>query len=137
MHDDLLAELRRLFPIGVGIVALVVVAWVDQRRSLASLESAVVEALSDSEALSAWAIAERPPLDERDVYIDDVVKALERLCRQGRAVRWYTELETLEPGCWRRQAVYRRLCSVGSAPVPAPSREAHHPANGVYDARRR
>lgn len=86
-------------------------------------------------ALPVWALLDSAPLDGCDDVSDhEVFGVLERLCQQGRAVRWHTLLATLEAECCQRRAVNSRIGSMHEGPARAPLGEPLHRAHGVHDA---
>ena len=105
--DDAFLIVVRYFPILFVVAGVLVVVWFSRQRLPHELESDVLAALSETEALTPMTIRQRPPLDYQDVDVRLIERVLERLCMSGLAVRWYDTSNTSE-----RCAVYRRVRSV-------------------------
>jgi hypothetical protein len=103
--DDTLMAAIRFAPLLFIIGGVLMVAWLSRQRSPQELQPDVLAALSETEALPARTIRQRPPLDRLDLDADALKRMLDELCGAGLAVRWY---ETVEA---ERQPVYRRISS--------------------------
>ena len=104
--DDAFLIFVRYAPFVFILAGVLVVAYLSKQRSTHDLQPDVLAALSETEALPARTIRQRPPLASLDVETDMLVRVLDELCGAGLAVRWY---ETIEA---ERQVVYRRIRSV-------------------------
>jgi hypothetical protein len=104
--NDALLAVVRYAPLLFIIGGVLMVVWLSRQRSVEELQPDVLAALSETEALPARAIRQRPPLDGLDVDGEMLVRVLDELCGAGLAVRWY---ETVEA---ERQVVYRRIRSL-------------------------
>ena len=106
MDDPLLAVLRYA-PIAFVVLGVGFVVWLARQRLPFELQPDILAALSDTEALPAATILQRPPLAYQDVDVKTLNAVLERMCTDGLVVRWY-EQDVEAPGK-ERQAVYRRV----------------------------
>jgi hypothetical protein len=104
--DDAFLIFVRYAPFAFILGGVLVVAWLSRQRSAHELQPDVLAALSETEALPARTIRQRPPLDQLDVDGEMLVRVLDELCGAGLVVRWY---ETVEA---ERQVVYRRIRSL-------------------------
>ena len=122
IDDDLWLAALRYAPLLFVLAGIAVVVWLNRQRLPDDVQPDVLAALSDTEALPAWSIRQRPPLDTQVVDLETLTLVLERLRHLGLAVRWYEVVDVPGPdGRPRRerQAVYRRV-----APRSAPSPQA-------------
>jgi hypothetical protein len=103
MDDPLLAVLRYV-PIAFVVLGVGFVVWLARQRLPFELQPDILAALSDTEALPARTILQRPPLAYQNVDLKTLATVLERMCNDGLVVRWYEDV----PG-HERQAVYRRV----------------------------
>ena len=103
--DDVLLVFVRYAPLLFIIAGITVVVWLSRQRLPQDLQPDVLAALSDSEALPAHAIRQRPPLDHQNVDLRALETALEDLRCKGLAVRWFAPDSTGQ----QRHAVYRRV----------------------------
>jgi hypothetical protein len=113
MDDPVLAMLRYA-PIVFVVLGVGFVVWLARQRLPFELQPDILEALSDTEALPAAAIRQRPPLAYQDVDIKTLAAVLERLSNDGLVVRWYEVVEAAASSNaprGERQAVYRRVNS--------------------------
>jgi hypothetical protein len=109
--DPVLATLRYA-PMLFVVVGVGFVVWLARQRLPFELQPDVLAALSDTEALPASTIRQRPPLAYQNVDINTLASVLERLCNDGLVVRWYEVIDAPAPGSTsqgERQAVYRRV----------------------------
>src|SRR6266849_861101 len=106
MDDPLLAVLRYA-PIVFVVFGVGFVVWLSRQRLPFELQPDILAALSDTEALTAATILQRPPLAYQNVDLKTLAAVLERMCNDGLVVRWY-EQDAEAPG-QERQAVYRRV----------------------------
>jgi hypothetical protein len=93
----------RYAPLLFVFAGLSVVLWLARQRLPAEIQPDVLEALSESEALSPRVIRERPPLAHQNIDLKLLETVLEHLCSAGQVVRWYESVGS------ERQAVYRRV----------------------------
>jgi hypothetical protein len=113
MDDPVLAMLRYA-PIVFVVLGVGFVVWLARQRLPFELQPDILAALSDTEALPAATIRQRPPLSYQDVDIKTLAAVLDRLCNDGLVVRWYEVVEAAGPrnsSPGERQAVYRRVSS--------------------------
>jgi len=103
MDDPLLAVLRYA-PIVFVVTGVGFVVWLARQRLPFELQPDILAALSDTEALPAATILQRPPLAYQNVDLKTLATVLERMCNDGLVVRWYEEVVGQE-----RQTVYRRV----------------------------
>jgi hypothetical protein len=82
--DDPLLSVAAVFPVALALVGGGFVWWAARTRFPADVESDVLEALSEREALPLRVICHRASLDPTTA-----ASALEHLRQTGRAVRWY------------------------------------------------
>jgi hypothetical protein len=87
--DDPLLTVATVFPLLLMGVGFGFIWWTSRIRFPAEVESDVLEALSEREALPVRTICRRAPLAELGVDPTTVESALEHLRQTGRAVRWY------------------------------------------------
>lgn len=106
MTDDGVWVFVRYAPMAFVVAGGLVVWWMSRQRLPQEIQPDVLEALSETEALPSNLIRQRPPLDHQDIDPRLLETILERLCRDGLAVRWYEGVDT------ERQAVYRRIKTV-------------------------
>ena len=104
--DDAFLSFVRYAPIAFVVAGVLVIIWFSRQRLPHELEPDVLAALSETEALSAMTIRQRPPLAYQDVDLRMLERVLEQLCMSGQAVRWYIAEEATE-----RRPVYRRVRS--------------------------
>ncbi len=78
--------------------------WLSRDRSASELQPDVLAALSETEALSAAQLCQRPPLAGQSFDPKVLLNVLDELCGSGRAVRWY-----VYKGEDQREPVYRRI----------------------------
>jgi hypothetical protein len=117
MGDDPLLAVLRYAPIVFVVLALGFVVWLARQRLPFELQPDILAALSDTEALPASTIRQRPPLAYQDLDIKTLASVLDRLCNDGLVVRWYEVVEVPGPGRTaqrERQAVYRRVSGGGA-----------------------
>jgi hypothetical protein len=114
MADDPLLAVLRYAPFAFVVFGVGFVVWLARQRLPFELQPDILAALSDTEALPAATIRQRPPLSYQDVDIKTLATVLERMCTDGLVVRWYEE-DVEAPGR-ERQAVYRRV-SADSMPT--------------------
>jgi hypothetical protein len=95
--DDPLLTIAAVFPFVLACVGAGFVWWAAHTRLPADVESEVLAALSNSEALPVLVICRRARVADPTT----VESALEHLRQTGRAVRWVSR----EP----RETVYRRV----------------------------
>ena len=110
--NDLFLAVVRYAPLLFVIAGILVVVWLSRHPLPVDLRGDVLAALSDTEALPAWAIRQRPPLAYQDVDLDTLDLVLQHLCNDGLVVRWYEAVEVPRSGDSARrdrQAVYRRI----------------------------
>jgi len=107
MGDDPVLAVLRYAPIVFVICGVGFVVWLARQRLPFELQPDILAALSDTEALPAATILQRPPLAYQDVDVKTLNAVLERMCTDGLVVRWY-EQDVEAPG-EERQAVYRRV----------------------------
>jgi hypothetical protein len=101
MDDPVMAVLRYA-PIAFVVLGVGFVVWLARQRLPFELQPDILAALSDTEALPAETIRQRPPLTYLNVDVKTLAAVLERLCNDGLVVRWYEGADR------ERQAVYRR-----------------------------
>jgi hypothetical protein len=106
MGDDPVLAVLRYAPIVFVVLGVGFVVWLARQRLPFELQPDILAALSDTEALPAAAILQRPPLAYQNVDLKTLAAVLERMCNDGLVVRWYADVEA--PGR-ERQAVYRRV----------------------------
>src|SRR5437879_4862207 len=92
MDDPILAVLRYA-PIVFVVLGVGFVVWLARQRLPFELQPDILAALSDTEALPAWTIRQRPPLAYQDVDLKTLASVLERMCHDGLVVRWYEVVE--------------------------------------------
>ncbi len=114
MGDDPLLAVLRYAPIVFVVLGVGFVVWLARQRLPFELQPDILAALSDTQALPAATIRQRPPLAYQNVDLKTLAAVLERMCTDGLVVRWYEE-DVHAPG-HERQAVYRRV-SAGSTPT--------------------
>src|ERR1700738_2115533 len=102
MGDDPLLAILRYVPIAFVVLGVGFVVWLARQRLPFELQPDILAALSDTEALSAEMIRQRPTLAYLNVDRKTLADVLERLCNDGLVVRWYEGVDR------ERQAVYRR-----------------------------
>src|SRR6266849_5800102 len=90
MDDPLLAVLRYA-PIVFVVLGVGFVVWLARQRLPFELQPDILAALSDTEALPAKTILERPPLVYQNVDVKTLATVLERMCNDGLVVRWYEQ----------------------------------------------
>jgi len=100
--DDTFLSVIRFAPLLFIFGGVLMVWWLSRQRSPLELQPDVLAAMSETEALPARTIRQRPPLDRLDIDVDALVRVLDELCGAGLAVRWY---ETVDA---ERLLVYRR-----------------------------
>jgi len=100
--DDMFLALIRFAPLLFIFGGVLVVWWLSRQRSSSELQPDVLAAMSETEALPARMIRQRPTLDRLDIEVEALARVLDELCGAGLAVRWY---ETVDA---ERQLVYRR-----------------------------
>src|SRR6266478_4374885 len=105
MDDPLLAVLRYA-PIAFVVFGVGFVVWLARQRLPFELQPDILAALSDTEALPASTIRQRPPLAYQNVDTKTLASVLERMCNDGLVVRWYEDVGAPDR---ERQAVYRRV----------------------------
>src|SRR5437879_2746246 len=105
MGDDPLLAVLRYVPILFVVLGVGFVVWLARQRLPFELQPDILAALSDTEALPAQTILERPPLAYQNVDLKTLAAVLERMCNDGLVVRWYEDKESGR----ERQAVYRRV----------------------------
>jgi hypothetical protein len=103
--DDPFLAFVRYAPLVFVLGGVLTVFWLSRQRLPHEIEPDVLEALSDTEALSSRAIRDRPPLAHQDVDLRTLERILDEFCTTGRAVRWF------EPAAARPVFVYRRIKS--------------------------
>lgn len=101
--DDTFLAFVRFAPLLFIFGGVLVVWWLSRQRSPHELQPDVLAALSETEALPARTIRQRPPLDHVDIDAEALGRVLDELCGAGLAVRWY---ETVDA---ERLVVYRRI----------------------------
>src|SRR5258708_20445590 len=106
MDDPLLAVLRYV-PIAFVLLGVGFVVWLARQRLPFELQPDILAALSDTEALPAKTILERPPLAYQNVDLQTLAPALQRRSNDGLVARWYAQ--ALERPNRERQACYRRV----------------------------
>jgi hypothetical protein len=106
MGDDPVLAVLRYAPIVFVVLGVGFVVWLARQRLPFELQPDILAALSDTEALPAKTILERPPLAYQNVDLKTLAAVLERMCNDGLVVRWYEDVA--DPGR-ERQAVYRRV----------------------------
>ena len=114
MSDDPLLAVLRYAPIVFVVFGVGFVVWLARQRLPFELQPEILAALSDTEALPAATIRQRPPLAYQNVDVKTLATVLERMCNDGLVVRWYQE-DVDGPG-HERQVVYRRV-SADSMPT--------------------
>src|SRR5438094_8960402 len=92
MDDPVLAVLRYA-PIVFVFAGVGFVVWLARQRLPFELQPDILAALSDTEALPAPTIRERPPLAHQDVDVKTLAAILERMCNDGLVVRWYQDVD--------------------------------------------
>jgi hypothetical protein len=117
MGDDPLLAVLRYAPIVFVVVGVGFVVWLARQRLPFELQPDILAAMSDTEALPASTIRQRPPLTYQDIDPKTLAVVLERMCNDGLVVRWYEVVEPPAPDGTQsqRQAVYRRV-SAASTP---------------------
>jgi hypothetical protein len=113
MDDPLLAILRYA-PIVFVICGVGFVVWLARQRLPFELQPDILASLSDTEALPATTILQRPPLAYQNVDLKTLAAVLERMCNAGLVVRWYQDVDGRE-----RQAVYRRVAAASASSARA------------------
>ena len=101
--DDAFLALLRYAPLLFVFGGVAVVVWLARQRLPSEIQPDVLEALSESEALSPRVIRERPPLAHQNIDLKLLETVLEHLCSGGQVVRWYETVGN------ERQVVYRRV----------------------------
>jgi hypothetical protein len=110
--DDPVLTVLRYAPILFVVFGVGFVVWLARQRLPFELQPDILAALSDTEALPASTIRQRPPLAYQDVDIKTLASVLDGLCNDGLVVRWYEVVEVPASGNTsqrERQAVYRRV----------------------------
>lgn len=110
--DDLFLAALRYAPLLFGVAGVLVVVWLLRERLPYELQPDVLAALSETEALPASMIRQRPPLSHQDIGIGALVVVLENLRSAGMVVRWYAVVDVPGPSNAvrrERQVVYRRV----------------------------
>ncbi len=110
--DDLVLATLRYAPLLFPLAGVLVVVWLMRERLPYELQPDVLAALSETEALPASRIRQRPPLSHQDIKIGALVVVLENLRSAGVVVRWYEVVDVPGPSNTVRQepqAVYRRI----------------------------
>jgi hypothetical protein len=110
--DDLVLAILRYAPLLFGVVGVVVVVWLLRERLPYELQPDVLAAVSETKALPASRIRQRPPLNYQDIDIRTLLVVLEDLRSAGVVVRWYEDVDVPGPSNTvrqERQAVYRRV----------------------------
>ena len=110
--DDLLMALLRYAPMLFVVAGVAVVVWLARQRLPGEMQPDVLEALSETEALTPRVILERPPLAYQNVDLKLLEIVLEHLCAAGQVVRWYEDRGT------ERELVYRRVAEPATQPSP-------------------
>lgn len=105
MSDDPLLAVLRYAPIVFVVLGVGFVVWLARQRLPFELQPDILEALSDTEALPATTILQRPPLAYQNVDLKTLAAVLERMCNDGLVVRWYEDVAA----AGGRRAVYRRV----------------------------
>ncbi|HEY3059102.1 MAG TPA: hypothetical protein VGL99_09035 [Chloroflexota bacterium] len=100
--DDTFLAFIRFAPLVFIFGGVLVVWWLSRQRAPGELQPDVLAAMSETEALPARTIRQRPPLDRLDIDVDALARVLDELCGAGLAIRWY---ETVDA---ERLLVYRR-----------------------------
>jgi hypothetical protein len=100
--DDPLLTLAPAFPLLLLVIGGGFIWWTSRMRFPAEVESDVLEALSEREALPLRVICRRVGGQGEGVDPRTVASALEHLRQTGRAVRWYD-------GEAEQDIVYRRV----------------------------
>jgi len=114
MGDDPLLAILRYVPIAFVLLGVGFVVWLARQRLPFELQPDILAALSDTEALPAKTILERPPLAYQNVDLKTLATVLERMCNDGLVVRWYEDVAGHE-----RQAVYRRVSAASTSTTRA------------------
>jgi hypothetical protein len=109
MDDHVIGLVLRTFPFVIIGGGMLMVGWLLRTRLASEIETEVLAALSDTEALPVSVIRQRAPLAGLQVDINTLRVALENLCRDGRVVRWYDG-----DGHGPAQPVYRRISRPGA-----------------------
>jgi hypothetical protein len=104
----------RYVPIAFVVLGVGFVVWLARQRLPFELQPDILAALSDTEALPAKTILERPPLAYQNVDLKTLATVLERMCNDGLVVRWYEGVAGHE-----RQAVYRRVGAASTSTTRA------------------
>ena len=112
MGGDLVLAILRYFPLLFAVAGVLVVIWLLRVRLPYELQPDVLAAVSETKALPAARIRQRPPLNHQDIDIGTLVVVLEDLRSAGVLVRWYEVVDVPGPSNTvrqERQAVYRRI----------------------------
>lgn len=110
--DDLVLATLRYAPLLFAVVGVLVVIWLLRTRLPYELQPDVLAAVSETKALPASGIRQRPPLSYQNIDIGTLVVVLEDLRSAGELVRWYEVVDVPGPRNTvrqERQAVYRRV----------------------------
>jgi hypothetical protein len=109
---DLVLATLRYAPLLFAVAGVLVVIWLLRTRLPYELQPDVLAAVSETKALPASGIRQRPPLSYQDIDIGTLVVVLEDLRNAGVVVRWYEVVDVPGPSNTvrrERQAVYRRV----------------------------
>ena len=112
MGGDLVLGVIRYAPLLFAVAGVLVVVWLLRVRLPYELQPDVLAAVSETTALPASGIRQRPPLSHQDIDIRTLVVVLEDLRNAGVVVRWYEVVDVPGPSNTvrrERQAVYRRV----------------------------
>jgi hypothetical protein len=112
MGGDVVLAALRYAPLLFAVAGVLVVIWLLRVRLPYELQPDVLAAVSETNALPASKIRQRPPLSHQDIDIGTLVTVLEDLRTAGVLVRWYEVVDVPGPSNTvrrERQAVYRRV----------------------------
>jgi hypothetical protein len=112
MGGDVVLAALRYAPLLFAVAGVLVVIWLLRVRLPYELQPDVLAAVSETTALPASKIRQRPPLSHQDIDIGTLVTVLEDLRTAGVLVRWYEVVDVPGPSNTarrERQAVYRRV----------------------------
>ena len=109
MDDQGVGLVLRAFPFVIIGAGMLLVGWLLRTRLPSEIESEVLAALSDTEALPISVIRQRAPLASLQVDLHTVSVVLENLRREGLVARWY-DPSARTPA----EPVYRRIGQRGT-----------------------
>ena len=115
--DDMFLAAVRYAPLLFAVTGVLVVVWLMRERLPYELQPDVLAAVSETEALPAASIRQRPPLSDQNIDIRALVVVLEDLRNAGMVVRYYAIVDVRGPSNTvrhERQAVYRRVATAAA-----------------------